>query len=176
VKDSDVLNELINRYDYNKETGLFISKIPIKGSGRKVGSIAGCHTSHRYIRIRILGKCYYAHRLAWLFVYGYLPKQLDHINGDCHDNRISNLREVTQSQNNANRIIKKGISTGVRYVHPTDKKRFNQQGIDRYTGSYFVRVQLNGVRHQIGGFKTIQQAAVAAQELKSTLFGRYARQ
>lgn len=176
MKDIDIFNELFNRYDYNKLTGQFISKIPIKGSRRHVGSVAGCSTSHKYIRIRILGRCYYAHRLAWLYVYGYMPKQVDHINGDCHDNRLSNLREVTQSQNNANRMIKRSVSTGARYVHPTDKPQFNRQGKDGYTGTYFVRIHLNGIRHQIGGFTSIESAELAAMELKSTLFGCYARQ
>jgi hypothetical protein len=53
-----------------------------------------------YVQIKISGKLYHAHRLAWLYVYGYMPeKEIDHINRIRDDNRIANLREATSQLN-----------------------------------------------------------------------------
>lgn len=85
---------------YNPNTGAFTWKICPRKS-IKEGSIAG--RLSRYIQIQYKGKKYYAHRLAWLYMYGKLPKnQIDHINRDKTDNRISNLRDVTHFENQQN--------------------------------------------------------------------------
>jgi len=53
--------------------------------------------------IGLLGKRYYAHRLAWLYVYGVWPDgDTDHINRNKHDNRIANLRSCSRSENMLN--------------------------------------------------------------------------
>jgi hypothetical protein len=57
-----------------------------------------------YLRITVLGKSYYAHRLAWFYVHGKWPIQIDHINGIKGDNRIANLRDCFDLQNKQNRI------------------------------------------------------------------------
>lgn len=52
-------------------------------TGRKanVGDVAGCVDKDGYIQIRLKGKMYPAHRLAWLYVYGEWPQdEIDHIN------------------------------------------------------------------------------------------------
>ena len=55
------------------------------------------------------------HRLVWALVYGKFPKQIDHINGNPKDNRVENLREVTPSENDMNRVWawKPNPSTGL---------------------------------------------------------------
>ena len=86
------LQELFN---YPMKTGAFIWIG--KRRGIKTNNIAGHLNKNGYIHIMIDGKFYYAHRLAWLYVYGHFPKnQIDHINRNRSDNRISNLREVSQ--------------------------------------------------------------------------------
>ncbi len=47
----------------------------------------------------------YQHRLAWALVYGRFPRQIDHLNGIKTDNRLANLREVTTSENDQNRLM-----------------------------------------------------------------------
>ncbi len=68
------------------------------------GQIAGCLHSSGYIFIRVDNKTHKAHRLAFLFMYGYLPdKMVDHIDGNKSNNRFTNLRLVSASINQQNR-------------------------------------------------------------------------
>ena len=57
---------------------------------------------------------YKAHQIAWLHYHGLWPqKQFDHINGVRSDNRIANLRHVTQLQNGRNQKRHRTNSSGV---------------------------------------------------------------
>lgn len=98
-----IQNDIIELLNYDPETGIFSWKK--KRRGIKRGIQLGCNNGFGYLRITVLGKSYYAHRLAWMYVYGEWPKdQIDHINGDPSDNRISNLRAVTGIENQQNKI------------------------------------------------------------------------
>jgi hypothetical protein len=89
--------------DYEPETGIFTWKVS-PSTKVKVGDVAGSVNGRGYLQIRIQSRPHKAHRLAWLYTYGEWPKdQLDHINRNRSDNRISNLREVTNKQNGQNR-------------------------------------------------------------------------
>ena len=94
--------------DYCKDTGLFRWKVSRPPRGVK-GAIAGFDTGHGYIKISIHGKKYYAHRLAFLWVDGYMPKEVDHVNHCRHDNRWSNLRPSDRAHNTANVIGRSGV-------------------------------------------------------------------
>ena len=109
-------NELKNCISYDPNTGLFIwtkkvnQKIP-------AGTIAGTPNTNGHIQIRFKGKRVFAHRLAWMFVYGSFPAgMIDHINRIRDDNRICNLRDVTATENAHNR---KGL--GVTFVKSRGK-------------------------------------------------------
>lgn len=94
------LKELLH---YEPDTGVFTWLVRTSDSVR-IGDLAGgCH-GNRYRRIRIDGKLYLAHRLAWLYMTGAWPdNQIDHVNGVRDDNRIANLREATNAENQQNR-------------------------------------------------------------------------
>lgn len=95
-------NELRDILDYNPDTGILTWK---RNQARRSprGSIAGTINQNGYREIKIKNKSFRAHRLAWQIYYGRITKmEIDHINGDRSDNRISNLREVTRNQNMAN--------------------------------------------------------------------------
>jgi hypothetical protein len=93
------LKELL---DYNPDTGIFVWKVARQRI--RVGSVAGTKNQDGYIEIKIKGKIYKAHRLAWLYIYGVWPAEIDHRFHDRSDNRIAELRDVTESGNQQNLI------------------------------------------------------------------------
>lgn len=104
-------DEVLEMLNYDPETGVFTRRLA-KGPA-KVGDIAGSKDSYGYVQIRLRSKIYLAHRLAWLVTYGYWPEnQLDHINRDRADNRVSNLREATHAQNLQNRAVQRNNKSG----------------------------------------------------------------
>lgn len=98
-------------FEYDPATGLLSrKKKSSKYSGFDTDSQAG-YTNRGYIKINFLGKAYFVHRLAWLLYYGSWPEnEIDHINHNTSDNRITNLRDVTRSGNQQNRITASRIS------------------------------------------------------------------
>jgi hypothetical protein len=90
------LDELL---DYSPDSGLFTWKVNRRGKA-KSGCIAGSKNGQGYILIKIDGKFYFAHRLAWLVTHGTFPiNMIDHIDGNRENNKINNLREATAEQN-----------------------------------------------------------------------------
>ena len=86
----------------------------------------GSIDAYGYLIIKIKGKQYKAHRLAWFMHYGDFPKHtIDHINGNRLDNRICNLRDIPQSANAkfANKRKPPNKDTGIKgvYVDKTTK-------------------------------------------------------
>lgn len=120
-----VVKELL---DYNPKTGEFRWKKRdrkyCKSDSRwkwwntvYSGTIAGSSDSAGYVIIRIFNKPYFAHRLAWLYVYGEWPKgELDHINHITNANWIENLRESSRSQNEMNKVYRVDNTSGYKGV------------------------------------------------------------
>ena len=95
--------------EYFPETGKFISTN--RYAGKEIGS-----AGNGYIRLRIRHKTYLAHRLAFLYTLGEIPKGIDHIDGNGYNNTWSNLREADQSQNTMNTRIRSDNKTGVKGI------------------------------------------------------------
>jgi hypothetical protein len=104
---------LVSRLDYDPLSGAFTT------NGRSVGSIfTGDNRRTKYIRISIDGRQYRAHRLAWLYIYGRWPKEeIDHIDGNGLNNKLSNLRECTRQENAKNKPLQKNNSSGISGVN-----------------------------------------------------------
>lgn len=103
----------------------------------------------------------YAHRVAWMLHFGCEPSgEIDHINGDRSDNRISNLRDVTASLNRAN--LQKATSRnsigvlGVRYI-------------DRI-GKYEARIRKSGKQTVLGYFSDLDEAKRVIATERAALF------
>jgi len=110
---------------YDPETGVFVRKITANNNKAKKGDLAGHLNKIGYLEMKVDGKRYYAHRLAWLYVNGYFPElNIDHINRKRNDNRIKNLREASQQCNVRNAKMKssnKSGITGVCWYKPSKK-------------------------------------------------------
>ena len=101
--------------DYDKETGVFIWKErkDTLWNNRYAGMVAGGPSSDGYTRISVNNVRYKAHRLAYLYEHGYMPKYIDHIDHDGKNNRIVNLRDVTHQKNHQNQKKNKNNTSGV---------------------------------------------------------------
>lgn len=140
---------------YNPTTGFF-TWLVTRGRVR-AGEPAGTVTSHGYEQIRIDGSIYFSHRLAWLYVHGTWPNKIDHINRCRTDNRIANLREVTNPQNNWN--VKTKETTG---VYP-----------EKRTGRFYAQIRHEGRRINVGTFDTIEEAIAARRAMLTQLRGDF---
>ena len=148
--------ELKEILDYNSESGIFLWKNIVKPARKKVGDIAG-GLCLGYVVIGINGKIYRAHRLAWLYIYGAWPNdQIDHINGVKNDNRLCNLRECNQSENNYNRKMPKNNTSGVKGV-VFNKPRKKWQ----------VQLKINKQIKWFGLFEDFDLAALVADEARA---------
>lgn len=105
-------NKLKSILEYNPDTGLFVR---LKRSGARgiAGDVAGCKNNNGYIVITIDGKLYQSHRLAYLYMTGEWPNNIDHINHSRNDNRWINLRSVTCGENQKNKSKQKNNKTGI---------------------------------------------------------------
>ena len=151
----DKINKLLH---YDIETGTFTYKVSVR-YGLEKGSIAGTIQSNGYVTIRISGKDYKAHRVAWLIVTGEWPDQcIDHINRKRSDNRFCNLREATRAQNVLNAKVRKDSRTGLKGIY-----------FDEASKKYKVVIRKDGKQHYVGRFKTPEEAVsahkIAAYEL-----------
>jgi len=111
----------------------------------------------RYIYIIIGDSAYSAHRLVWFMYNGKFPdNHIDHINGNSLDNRIENLRDVTQAENNRN--IKK-----------TKRNKSGCVGVSwgKDANKWIVRIGVKGYHKYFGSFDDFEFAELLANEVHS---------
>ena len=150
----DIFREYL---DYDQETGQFIWKQNRRGKA-KIGTTAGTKNKDGYLTIRIKNVRYYAHRLAWLYVYGVWPSEIDHKNQIKDDNRIDNLRETLHFENSQNRPKRKDNKSGFRGVY-----------WDKTHSKWKASIQLKGKRKSLGSFDCPVAASEAYQKAAAEL-------
>ena len=126
VSDEALVAHLKRNYIYDATRGVVVNRKlnrVVKGSVNGVGYVL--------TRLWIGGKhpAIALHHMVWVAVHGRFPKVIDHINGDKTDNRLENLREVSQSENNKNTVYpwKPNAKTGLPgvYKHGSGFRIFN---------------------------------------------------
>lgn len=96
-------DELLSRYHYDPDTGIFTNRRTGKRAGGVTFSTSRRDKPYRFVNLKIDKKNYKAHRLAWFYIHGAWPTHvIDHIDQDSLNNRLSNLRDVTLSENTKN--------------------------------------------------------------------------
>ena len=161
--------------DYDPDTGIFIwrkrsditpSRIRNMWNSRWAGKQAGspCQ-SHGYRAVSINHVHYLMHRLAWLYVHGEWPAEtIDHINRDRLDNRISNLRLATPSQQMSNHPPKNNI-TGLPGVTFHKGKKAKKR--------YSAKISVNRTTHSLGYFETPEEAHEVYKKAARDLLGEF---
>jgi hypothetical protein len=111
----------------------------------------------------ILTKLVYLHRLVWFLEKGEWPEMLDHINGEKHDNRLSNLRPVSGSVNQKNQKQRDGTISGKQGV------KWNYNGWQAY-----IIISKEGKVHSICSSTTKDKyIAELAQDCLRYMQGEY---
>lgn len=155
---------LLEILQYDPHTGLFTWRVN-KAWNAKAGMRAGSINSRGYVIIRADVKLYKAHRLAWFYFYKKRPEdEIDHKNKICSDNRISNLREATRSQNMGN-ISRCAVNT-------TGKKgvTFNKD-----LGKFCSKIKYKQKTIHLGFFTNLDEAHAAYSAASRRLFGEFSR-
>lgn len=132
---------------YDPFTGAFTAKV---NRGKlKAGAVLGS-ASHGYLMIFVDWRRYSAHRLAWLYMFGVWPNGIiDHINGDRSDNRMANLRCVSQGTNLENqRAARSNNHVGLLGV---GRAQSNTRG-------FRARIRVDGKERHLGAFHTAEEA------------------
>lgn len=128
---------------YNTNTGVFTWLCDM-GANKVKDKVAG-GVVDRYLKIKINKKKYFAHRLAWLYVYGEWPKnQIDHIDGNAFNNRIDNLREVTSRENCQNYSIHRNgklVGASFHKQHQKWRATIYENGKCKHLGLYSTELE-----------------------------------
>ena len=154
---------LLSLLEYDCNTGLL--KWKKQKQSRVNGKIAG-YKSRNYIKVQIDGAEFMAHRLVWRLVTGVDPgsAQIDHINGDKHDNRFLNLRLASNAQNAMNRRASTRNSSGYKGVSYCKRR-----------SKWIATIRIDGKSVYLGGYSTAELAHMAYCKAAAELHGEFAR-
>jgi hypothetical protein len=150
--------------EYSPESGVLKWKV---GPSNKIaaGTPIGSKNASGYVRFMIDERSYMGHRVAWLLQTGEWPeKQVDHINGVRADNRWSNLRAATGTQNNANSRVYRNNTSGFKGVC-----------WDRAKQKWRAYIQVGGKVKRLGLHVSKEDAASAYGTAAEKYFGEFAR-
>jgi hypothetical protein len=128
------------------------------------GKLAGCIEKRGYWVVAFNKKTYKLHRIIFLIHHGYLPKFIDHIDGNPLNNRIENLREATLSQNAWNRKINTKTSSPIKGVIWHKK-----------SGKWMAKININGKRTHLGTFNYLEDAEKVVKKYREMLHGEFAK-
>ena len=137
------LEEHLSKFSYRTDGTVF------NRHGKEVGSY-----TRKYGRLFTKYGTVMMSSLVWWCHHGVWPSgEIDHIDGDTHNDSVDNLRDCSRDENAKNRRAYKTKSSGFKGVYPIKYKG--------ETRSYGAKIQSDGVAHYLGSFKTKEEAAEA---------------
>ena len=151
----EITKEILDeRFIIDLETGIVTNRIT-NNPRSPVGKEAGCLRSDGYRRICINGRYCLTARLIWLYAKGEWPANIDHINHERSDNRLCNLRSVTNAENHRNKSKFSNNTSGVSGV-----------GWCKQTNKWRARIKVGGRRIHLGLFTHMADAITARAAAK----------
>ena len=129
----------------------------VKVRGKSVGDLVGTPCERGYRRVAVLGRKHLVHRVVYFMVTGGQPECVDHIDGDPSNNKLSNLRSATKSQNCHHQVNKE--VKGYKINH---------------NGKYQPYVSECGKYKSLGDFETIEEALEVRREYVEGKYGDFA--
>ena len=151
------------RLRYDPETGKIYHRNP--KHKKFLGVEAGSKHCCGYRQLVIDKKHYLAHRVAWFLTHKVWPEgDIDHIDGDRSNNRLSNIRQCSRTRNSQNAMSHKGNS-----------KYKGVWNSGRKTNPFQAHIQVFGARKYLGSFERELEAALAYDKAALESFGAFAR-
>lgn len=154
----------LDEEDYERLVDLRLKWSPVKSKPTKSGPnvYAGANLKGRALELYGKPATALMHRLL-LGIHGMGRRVTgDHINGDTLDNRRSNLRVGTHSQNMAN------------VAHPGGTSHYRGVGLLK-SGKWRAQIQVSGKTRHVGVFTDEEEAARACDAAALAAFGSFAR-
>jgi len=161
MADKSIPQKLLNTL-FEYRNGVLYWKINKPYSKYKAGDKAGRTVRNGYIQVCIDGNRLLAQQIIFKMFNGYIPNIIDHINGNVADNRVENLRSVTQSQNCYNSKISTRNKSGVKNVCWV-----------KASNKWHVQVSLNKKQQSFGFFESLELADLVATEARNKYHGEY---
>lgn len=151
--------EAMATFSYSKNTGILLWKID-RPSRVRAGDVAGTLRKDGYLVVKFNQRQYLVHRVIWLINFGFYPDvDIDHINRIRTDNRQSNLRLASRSENCQNAKLSRNNKSGKSGVfwHSQSKK-------------WEANITINGFQKVIGRFNDIQLAIEARVKVEKDVY------
>lgn len=156
-------DEVKRLFHYDPDTGT-VTRILSSSNRTRVGAVAGSKhknstSGKTYLNICINWKTYSLHRVVWLYVYGFLPANIDHIDGNGCNNSLKNLRNVSFNENHKNKKLPSNSGTGFCGVSYLKKNK-----------KWMSKININKKCIYLGCFSTISDA-IEARKAANVKYG-----
>jgi len=150
-------------FHYDADCGGLIWRVT-KSATAPQGSFAGSVNQKGHVNVQVDGEMYALHQLVFLYHYGHIPAEIDHINQAKTDNRIENLRACTSSQNKGNIGLLRSNKSGYRGVSFNTRRQ-----------KWHAQIKIHGKQTYLGGFDSPEDAARAYNDAAIEHFSEFAR-
>lgn len=147
--------EVAKLFTYDREAGVLYWRKRTRYTIRHKYVAGGSQGKAGYRQVHIRGKKYKEHRIIMMLCFGHIPEnaEVDHINHVRDDNRLVNLRFVTESENRRNQSVHSNNATGVTGVY-----------FIKSQNKFMAQIQVNRQVHYLGCYNTLEEAAAARAE------------